>query len=111
GTTDGLISSFHKKSLGKAFTADLIPQYRVRQLDRNTPSSPVRTPSFMPKLLVQWLWATHKQKPQTGIVLVDQLTIFIQEVQFTVGHYSNGQDGCFLASQRPDTLDDNHCKR
>ena len=75
------------------FSAILTPHITLRML--NEKSSPVIPPSFMPKVTFQFLHLRllpttpggHRRALALGAHLV-------------VGHYSNGQAGCFFASQK-----------
>ncbi|MCE9667717.1 hypothetical protein LY474_07820 [Myxococcus stipitatus] len=74
-------------------SAVVTPNIRLRMLAQE--SSPVIPPSFMPKLTLQvaHLWKPvldeHGQPRRFGLSLVN----------LVVGHYSNGQAGCFYANQ------------
>jgi hypothetical protein len=73
------------------------PRVRLRMFDAR--SAPVRTPSYMPKGTL------------TGIffrgIRTDGRTrgsrIGLWAAQVTVGHHSNGQDGCLFRGENPDT--------
>ncbi|MBZ4400808.1 hypothetical protein OWM54_06880 [Myxococcus sp. MISCRS1] len=75
-------------------TAVLTPYIRLRML--NTDSSPVIPPSYVPKITLQVAHlrvlpgSLAEDRPMRGLALAANLT---------VGHYSNGQDGCFFANQ------------
>nr|WP_225937583.1 hypothetical protein [Myxococcus sp. RHSTA-1-4] len=75
------------------FSAVLTPHIRLRMLAQE--SSPVIPPSFMPKLTLQAarLWTPRGEgegaPTSFGLALVNVV----------VGHYSNGQAGCFYANQ------------
>ena len=77
------------------------PMFRIRQLtDRAAASSPVRTPSFMPKLTAQFL-ATRRIRSGVDRGSVEfPLSAIVFGVDGTFGHYSNGQAGCFRANER-----------
>jgi hypothetical protein len=76
-----------------------VPMVRLRMFINDT-SSPVRTPSYMPKGTVQLFLF----KLGTN----DRLNLF--NLQSTVGHHSNGQDGCLFEGQvRDETQDDSPC--
>jgi hypothetical protein len=74
-------------------SAVLTPNIRLRMLAQE--SSPVIPPSFMPKLTLQLahLWVPTRE-PQELPTLVR-----IGLVNLVLGHYSNGQAGCFYANQ------------
>ncbi|NTX55474.1 hypothetical protein [Myxococcus sp. CA039A] len=75
-------------------TAVLTPYIRLRML--NTDSNPVIPPSYVPKITLQVAHlrvlpgSRGKDGPGRGLALAANLT---------VGHYSNGQEGCFFANQ------------
>ncbi|WP_371745689.1 hypothetical protein [Myxococcus sp. CA033] len=74
-------------------SAVVTPNIRLRMLAQE--SSPVIPPSFMPKLTLQ---AAHLWKPW----LDDQgkpRRMALSFINVSVGHYSNGQAGCFYANQ------------
>jgi hypothetical protein len=75
------------------------PRVRLRMFD--TRSAPVRTPSYMPKgtgslLAFRGEIDRRDRGPRVGI----------WAGQLTVGHHSNGQDGCLFVT---DTLVDDEC--
>lgn len=57
-------------------------------------SAPVRTPSYMPRLRYVFSRSTRDAQAERASPRVDQ---WLYEA--TVGHYSNGQDGCLYAQQ------------
>ncbi|WP_236068682.1 hypothetical protein [Citreicoccus inhibens] len=79
----------------------LTPAIRLRML--STDSSPVIPPSFLPKLTFQVAHlrllpgSSGENAPTRGLALASHVII---------GHYSNGQDGCFYGNQ---TGTDPHC--
>ena len=79
----------------------ITPMFRIRQLtDKAAASSPVRTPSFMPKLTTQFL-ATRRLQSGVDRGPVDfPLSAIVIGADGTFGHYSNGQAGCFRANER-----------
>jgi hypothetical protein len=85
-------------STGRLFV--ITPMFRIRQLaEKSAPSSPVRTPSFMPKLTGIYLVSgrlddEEDRRPNTPF------TALLFGLEGTFGHYSNGQAGCFRANQR-----------
>jgi hypothetical protein len=74
-----------------------VPMVRLRMFINDT-SAPVRTPSFMPKGTFQNFWF------KLGIN--DRLNVL--NAQVTIGHHSNGQDGCLYVGQ---TRDENQADR
>ena len=97
---------------GRGATFFITPMFRIRQLSEHAaPSSPVRLPSWMPKLTVQ-LFAAHSagsgygessERGGRGAILL--------ETEWTLGHHSNGQAGCFLASERHVRQGSGECER
>ncbi|SEL74097.1 hypothetical protein SAMN05444354_10862 [Stigmatella aurantiaca] len=77
-------------------SAIITPNIRLRMLAQE--SSPVIPPSFMPKLTLQvaHLW----RPPSEGQELPSWVRIGL--LNLVVGHYSNGQAGCFYANQSPE---------
>ncbi|ADO71287.1 hypothetical protein [Stigmatella aurantiaca] len=83
--------------LGKfILSAILTPNIRLRMLSQE--SSPVIPPSFMPKVTLQlahlWLPDMEEQRLPTSLR--------VGLVNLVLGHYSNGQAGCFYANQNPE---------
>ncbi len=77
-------------------SAILTPNIRMRMLAQE--SSPVIPPSFMPKLTLQAarLWVPRTEdKTAPRAIRVALLNVIL-------GHYSNGQTGCFYANQTRD---------
>ena len=73
------------------FNIFLVPQFRLRGL--SVESGPVRSISFMPKFVVQYLAGLGEpEDPEYGIRR-------ILGTHFTVGHHSNGGDGCEFADE------------
>jgi hypothetical protein len=66
---------------------NFVPQLRLRQY--TTDSSPVRSPSYMPRVDLYTMARMHSWGARTAWF----------GTQFTVGHHSNGQDGCTFTSQ------------
>lgn len=66
-----------------AFRISATPGVRLRMFLQE-PSSPVRTPSYMPRVTFQWLW----------LASADSNRVRVYGVQATVGHHSNGQAEC-----------------
>lgn len=63
-------------------------------------SSPVRTPSYMPRVDFQRLWSPDVE-PAHGRVLS---VVRVRELHLAIGHHSNGQDGCFFEVEARDPL-------
>ena len=77
------------------------PMFRIRQVEeRETASQPVRMPSFMPKLTAQFLAARRIGGTVRRAFADLPLSAMIVGADFSFGHYSNGQAGCFRANQR-----------
>jgi len=83
---------FKSDSAGElVFSAVLTPLIRLRMLEEN--SSPVIPPSFMPKLTLQSLYLKYWDA-ETARLRYSAIGLNI-----ILGHYSNGQSGCFFANQ------------
>src|SRR5581483_6731340 len=67
------------------------PEIRLRML--NEQSSPVIPPSFMPKLTLQFLHLREMDGED------DRHKAIAAGLHLILGHYSNGQSGCFFANQ------------
>jgi hypothetical protein len=83
----------------------LVPMFRIRQLtDKEAPSSPVRLPSFMPKLTAQYVAARRIGGYVHASEVEYPLSAMILGISGSFGHYSNGQAGCFRANElvKPD---------
>ena len=91
-----------RRGTSLAFT----PLIRLRQLSET--SSPVKTPSFMPKVTAQWIWARRERA-----AFVDTTRgyspVRLADVQLVVGHYSNGQAGCLFANRERSQTDPDEC--
>jgi hypothetical protein len=75
------------------------PGVRLRMFE--SVSSPVRTPSYMPRGDFQLLWARNVApfvQELTGRPTDNQVSIW--EGHAVVGHHSNGQDGCFWQDEQ-----------
>jgi hypothetical protein len=77
---------------GVSLNVFLSTQFRLRGL--NVPSGPVRSPSFMPRFVGQLLWSRggDPENPTSG-------PRRLQGVTLTLGHHSNGGDGCVFADE------------
>ncbi|HEY7500135.1 MAG TPA: hypothetical protein VH740_16560 [Vicinamibacterales bacterium] len=81
------------------------PAVRIR-MTRDV-SRPVRTPSYMPRGNVQFLWARGlKENVRRAAMTADVSEAFsrlpnvgLWEAHFIIGHHSNGQDGCITVLQ------------
>jgi hypothetical protein len=70
----------------------LTPHIRLRML--NEESSPVIPPSFMPKVTIQLLHLRLLERPGSA-----RLRALGMGANLIIGHYSNGQTGCFYGNQ------------
>ena len=93
------------KRLGWAITGT--PAVKIRMLKQT--SAPVRTPSFMPRVNVQALWAQGVDKyieymnsGKTGSPPKPEIDVW--EVHGVVGHHSNGQEGCLYQDEKVDPV-------
>lgn len=82
---------------GTTFRIGFSPMYRVRIWHER--SAPVRVPSFMPKILVQWSLVSKRERgrqwgERTDGQAVVSRAIPLTSVMLSAGHHSNGQDGC-----------------
>lgn len=85
----------------------LTPMFRIRQLQEKTAASqPVRTPSFMPKLTLQYVAARRIGGDIDRSSSNTPLSAMVVGFEGTFGHYSNGQAGCFRANERLDATGD-----
>ena len=88
----------------------ITPMFRIRQLtDNAAASSPVRTPSFMPKLTEIYL-AAHRLGDDLYRPATAPFTALLLGLEGTFGHYSNGQAGCFRGNQRRPPGSDGDCE-
>jgi hypothetical protein len=75
---------------GHAHAFSFDPMVRLRMLQQF--SEPVRTPSYMPKLTFQEFFYRARGTSSPSVDLI--------AAQFTIGHHSNGQDGCTFLDQQ-----------
>lgn len=95
-----------------AYSISGTPAVRIRML--RDVSAPVRTPSFMPRVNVQFLWARNfkaaltEARKQTskdpaladiGAAFARLPSVSLWEAHVIGGHHSNGQDGCITTEQ------------
>ena len=73
------------------------PRVRLRMLDSR--SAPVRTPSYMPKGTVTGLLFRGERTNDNGA----GARVGLWAGQLTIGHHSNGQDGCLFTTDTPPT--------
>jgi hypothetical protein len=85
---------FKEEGRETLLSAVFTPNIRLRML--NTPSNPILPPSYLPKLTFQLahLRLLHRaDKERAPRMLALGLNVIL-------GHYSNGEDGCFFANQQ-----------
>jgi hypothetical protein len=103
-----------------AYSISGTPAVRIRMF--REVSAPVRTPSYMPRVNVQLLWARNLNQEvakigqsrsggdaanQSLLSLLRSLQkVSLWEAHLIVGHHSNGQDGCITTEQRRVPPDD-----
>ena len=86
-----------------AFSVSGTPAVRLRMFE--SVSSPVRTPSYMPRGNVQLIWARNvdavarRFSPAGATAGTAASEVSLWETHAIVGHHSNGQDGCFYLDQ------------
>ena len=86
----------------RVFAYSVFGTFLVRLRMFNTTSSPVRTPSYMPKATIQlaWLKNLSTADPDTAREALMNGPIemwLVSAIPF--GHHSNGQDGCLFTTQ------------
>jgi hypothetical protein len=77
----------------RSWSLSMTPMVRLRMF--STRSNPVRTPSFMPKLNVQFFWASLTDPSR----LLDSPIRIVAINTVPWGHHSNGQEGCLYTDQ------------
>jgi len=86
----------------RVFAYSVFGTFLVRLRMFDTTSSPVRTPSYMPKGTVQlaWLKNLSKADPDTApeALLNGPIEMWLVSA-IPFGHHSNGQDGCLFTTQ------------
>jgi hypothetical protein len=114
GSTDSLYSTVlaPKGGWGRGSMWVITPMFRIRQMRGDVvESSPVRTPSFMPRIV---LWQTLRAR-RLGSLSGRTILGVTHGPRLAFSHYSNGQAGCFLFSERkePDPHDPKklNCRR
>jgi len=82
---------------GRSFALGVTPMYRVRIWRER--SAPVRVPSFMPKATAQINWMDRRLPGKQWGMRDDGSRGYVKitSLMTTVGHHSNGQDGCLFA--------------
>lgn len=96
-------SSSTQSSAASGCTLTFIPHFVVRQL--SSESAPVQSPTFNPQFAFSYFELTYypdsanKTKVASGARLLNNAVL--QTTHINVGHYSNGQSGCFYATQIP----------
>jgi hypothetical protein len=81
---------------GLSISTSITPMIRLRIFKAD--SSPVRTPSFMPKLNTQILYLSRRLP---GRQWGEGKPVRVHGFQFVAGHHSNGQDGCIFLGADP----------
>jgi hypothetical protein len=84
---EGLTGAFHE-----AWSIVGTPRVRLREFGSR--SAPVRTPSYMPKGSLTALFFRGEPNDSRGA------RVGIWAVQATLGHHSNGQDGCLFTTDQ-----------
>lgn len=84
---DSLTSLLRSGESGRAYVLTGTPGIRLRMFP--SVSSPVRTPSYMPKGTFQYFVVPTPTSAERDI----------WEFHFTAGHHSNGQDGCLYINE------------
>lgn len=104
---DRLSSAASVKSAG-AWRVIATPMFRIRQLKDS--SAAVRTPSFMPRVSVELLWATRIGRSSGDPSFPAFGGARVAGVRLTLAHHSNGQAGCFRDGFVPVDSRANRCK-
>jgi hypothetical protein len=86
---------------GWSWALSVTPMVRVRIFRAR--SNPVETPSFMPKLNIQFVRLTNRSVGQPWAVRRPNQgqAIWLIAPQLIWGHHSNGQDGCTFENSAP----------
>ncbi len=88
-----------------AYSISGTPGVRLRML--TSESSPVRTPSFTPRINLQGLWARRlKERLRGGARTAASGNVGLYEAHVRIAHYSNGQEGCLSVNQARQEDDD-----
>jgi hypothetical protein len=83
------------KGEGGTFVGSLLFTFQARLRMLNDTSSPVIPPSFMPKLSLQSLFFLPSFRSSAGSADGFFEYRLVWGAQLTLGHHSNGQEGCF----------------
>lgn len=75
------------------------PMFIIRQL--NDSSAAVRTPSFMPRLAVEWMHVSRAGKITPPEPVIGFSMVRVSGIRLGLQHHSNGQAGCFRAGYVP----------
>jgi hypothetical protein len=84
------------KSEGTTFVGSLLFTFQARLRMLQSTSSPILPPSFMPRLSLQTLFFRPIVKREDGRFEHRH----VWGGQLTLGHHSNGQEGCFNGNER-----------
>lgn len=91
-----------EKPTVRGYSLFATPMFRLRMFREE--SNPVRTPSYMPKVSLQFAWLKNVSNETTDVSARNDgpiRMILLHTVPF--GHHSNGQNGCLLIGQvRPE---------
>ena len=82
-----------------AWRVILSPMFVIRQL--NDSSAAVRTPSFMPRLSVEWLRVSRTGRVSPPEPVIGFASVNVTGIRLSLAHHSNGQAGCFRAGFVP----------
>jgi hypothetical protein len=85
------------KSEGTTFVGSLLFTFQARLRMLQSTSSPIIPPSFMPRLSLQGLFIRPVVKKRESDDFEHRL---VWGGQLTLGHHSNGQEGCFNGNER-----------
>ena len=96
-TTDAVLD---ERKVVKAYSIVGTPRVRLRMF--NARSAPVRTPSYMPKGSFTEIFLRGERLASAN----HQARVGLWALQATVGHHSNGHDGCLFTT---DELIDGEC--
>lgn len=86
---DGLDDAALQAAGGWAYTSSFSFLAQIRMMDE--PSTPVRTPSYQPRVKLQLLRLGAPREGRRGF------TRWLGALELAAAHYSNGQKGCALA--------------
>ena len=109
---DGLSTAYDAVARGKgsahAWRVLTTPMFRVRQLSDS--SAAVRTPSFMPRVSVEYTTVHRRGKISGDPANPLFAGVRIDGARLTLAHHSNGQAGCFREGFEPVDSRANECR-